>query len=87
MFMDYTPEQSLPTCGVLPQSVVDGRMSAPIEVSSAHSAANITPQPHGAIPDQSTTTDTGQDARPAFPPQYPLPQPLPKVSFYLFNSL
>jgi hypothetical protein len=39
--MDYTPEQSLPT-----QPVADGRMSAPIEVSSAHSAANITPQPH-----------------------------------------
>jgi len=85
--MDYTPGQSLPTCGLLPQPVADGRMSAPIEVSSAHSAANITPQPHGVIPNQSTTTDTGQDPRSALPPQRPLPQPLPRVSFDLFSSL
>ena len=85
--MDHTPEQSLPTCGVLPQPVADGRMSAPIEVSSAFSAANVTPQPHGAIPDQPTTTEAGQDSRPALPPQHPLLQPLLKVSFDLFTSL
>jgi hypothetical protein len=80
-----TPGQSLPTCGVLPQPVADGRMSAPIEASSAHSTIN--PQPRGTIPDQSTTIGIGQDSRPALPPQHPLLQSLLKVSFDLFNSL
>jgi len=80
-----TPGQSLPTCSVLPQLVADGRMSAPTEASSARSTIN--PQPHGTIPDQSTTIGIGQDSRPARPPQYPLLQSLLKVSFNLFNSL
>jgi hypothetical protein len=79
-----TPGQSLPTCGVLPQPVANGRMS-PVEVSSAH--PNIAPQPCGAIPNQSTTSDIGQDSRPALPPVHPLLQPLPKVSFDPFNFL
>lgn len=82
-----TPGQLLPTCGVLPQPVTDGRMSTPIEVSSAH--PNIAPQLRGATPNQSTTTDTSgsQDTRPDLPPLRPLLQPLPKVSFDPFNSL
>lgn len=81
----HTPEQSLPTCSVLPQPVADGRTSVPIEASSAHS--NIAPKPRGAIPKQSTTTDIGQDSRPALPPRHLLLHPLLKVSFALFNSL
>jgi hypothetical protein len=79
-----TPGQSPPTCGMLPQPVADGRMSAPIEASFIHS--NITPQPRGVIPEQSTITDIGQDSQPALPPLHLLLQPLPKVSFALFNA-
>ena len=80
-----TPGWSLPTCGVLPQPVTGGGMSAPIEVSSTHS--NINPQDRVTIPDQPSTIGIGQDSRPAFHPLYPLPQSLLKVSFDLFNSL
>ena len=76
-----TPGQS---CGVLPQPVADGGISAPIEASVIHS--NITPQPRGVIPEQSITTDIGQDSRPALPPLHPLLQLFPKVSFVLSNS-
>jgi len=78
-----TPGQSLPTWGMLPQPVADGRMFPPIEVSSAH--PNIAHRPRVAIPNQSTTTDINRDSRPALPPQHPLLQPLPKVSFDPFN--
>jgi len=54
-----SPGQSLPTCGVL-QPIAVGRMSAPLEATS-----NITPQPRSVIPDQTTTTDIGEDSRPA----------------------
>jgi hypothetical protein len=80
-----TPGQSLPTCGMLPQPVADGRISAPMEPTSAHSTIN--PQPRGAIPEQSTTTGIGQDSRPALPLLHPLLQSILKVSFDLFNSL
>jgi hypothetical protein len=75
--------------GVLPHAVADSRMSAPIEASSGHSNGStvyIKPQPPATIP-QSTTTGFGQDSQPALPPQHPVLQPLPKVSFDLFNSL
>ena len=80
-----TPGQSLPICSVLPQSLADGRMTAPTEASSAHFTIN--PQPHVTIPDQSTTIGIGEDSRPACPPQYPLLQSLLKVSFDLCNAL
>jgi len=80
-----TPGQSLPICSVLPQPVADGKMSPPTEASSAHST--LSPPCHGTIPDQSTTIGISQDSRPVSPPQHPLPQSLPKVSFDLFNSL
>jgi len=80
-----TPGQSLLTCGVLPQPVADGRMSAPIEVFSANSSIN--PQPRSAIPEQSTTIGIDKDSRPALPPQHPSLQSLLKVSFALFNAI
>ena len=81
-----THGQSLLTCGVLPQPVAGGRMSTPIELSSTANST-INPQPHGAIPDQSTTIGIGQDSRPVLPPQHPLLQSLLKVSFALFNAI
>jgi hypothetical protein len=81
----YSPGRSLPTCGVLPQPVADGRISAPIEAPSTHS--NINPQDRDTIPDQSTGIGISQDSRPALPPLCPLLQSLLKVSFALFNSL
>ena len=80
-----TPGQMVPACGALPQLVADGKMSAPIEVSSAHSTTNA--QPRGAIPDQFIGIGIGQDSRPTLPPQHPLLQSLLRVSFTLFNAL
>ena len=65
------------------------RVGQPLNSNSGKKPAiNINPSlpVPGTISSQSTTISIDQDSRPVLPPQHALLQPLPKVSFDLFNS-